>query len=180
MREIKFRKKGAYKGLTLNSGYLQIITPTILNSYRKRNITVKLLNHGSVINMANSNREFRFRAWDADNNKWACCDDWWNTIKISCHTVNGLPTVCEQDGEKRFVIEQFTGLTDRLENEIYEGDFVKGANGQVGLVYYDDRCAMFNVKDYYCASADWPGAAFTEGVFEVIGNIHATPELIGR
>lgn len=73
-------------------------------------------------------------------------------------------------------IMQYTGLSDRNGKEIYEGDVVEW-NRELFEVIWDGF--MFNAKDFYDSSSDYPTIAFSECVFEVVGNIHENPELIG-
>lgn len=78
-------------------------------------------------------------------------------------------------------VGQFTGLHDKNENEIYEGDVFKSKKNSVGnivvnpkLVYEDlrwvleskDKC--FEYLDYYEAETE----------LEIIGNRHDNPELL--
>ncbi len=79
----------------------------------------------------------------------------------------------------RFVLQQFTGLLDVNENEIYEGDIVEydGRNG-VAVVKYDGDDGSFYLHgqnlgwlDLFSDSRRWYRC-------EVVGNIHENPELV--
>lgn len=77
-------------------------------------------------------------------------------------------------------IGQFTGLLDRNGNKIFEGDIVR-YDTEIGEVFFDGKSACFNVKDFYCQSADYPTMAFHSYIVcEVIGNIYENPELLGE
>lgn len=71
-------------------------------------------------------------------------------------------------------VGQYTGLTDKNGNKIFEGDIVISPHGTMGYVeWLDEECAYFvNIGD------DWQEMNYCE--YEVIGNIHDNKELLGE
>ena len=69
---------------------------------------------------------------------------------------------------------QYTGLTDRNEKKIFEGDIVEYKD-EYGKIVYHDNEAMFVIEfDTWCTDFDH----ITGNEIEVIGNIHDNPELL--
>jgi uncharacterized phage protein (TIGR01671 family) len=78
-------------------------------------------------------------------------------------------------------VGQFTGLTDKNGNKIFEGDIIKIylyepkglANYEVGCIKYDNTKARF----VFCTK-EGNYSIDNSNAFEVIGNIHDNPELL--
>ena len=71
-------------------------------------------------------------------------------------------------------VGQFTGLTDRKGNRIFEGDIVKyDGDGIYRIGYVDGVYRLFNAKGRYSVSVH-----NNYSYLEVIGNIHDNPELL--
>lgn len=114
-------------------------------------------------------REIKFRAWDElkktmifggafmDVSQTKSVDRW----------VFGLDVFNHPDDVSELM--QYTGLKDRHGVEIYEGDILRGKDGNYSVVWSDHLMQWTTNKRLML----W---AFNEP--EVIGNIHANPELI--
>ncbi len=132
------------------------------------------------------NREFKFRVW-YDNKFWQSdylispfgkihSTSRWN-IRDECHTMS----LDSFDIKKDYIIQQFTGLKDKLGKEIYEGD----------ILYYND----LNLGEHYQEVKFIDGGFVVfKGVFEailnqrridlldykIVGNIFESPELLEK
>jgi len=94
-----------------------------------------------------TNREIKFRYWNGEemhySNEWA-----------------RFPLTAE--GE---VFLQYTGLRDKNDNPIYEGDIVR-----IGYKETENHVVKWGVQGF------WP--ALTSASIEVIGNVHQHPHLL--
>jgi len=118
------------------------------------------------------NREIKFRAWDGKE------------MHQDVMIFDGSPPdlrILEFDEtgttEKSVIsIQQFTGLKDKNDKEIYEGDIVKTVQG----VYKMQGVVKYSAPSYYVY--DNFGANVLEYYeweqLEIIGNIHKNPELL--
>lgn len=119
-------------------------------------------------------RELKFRAWDTRG-------------QIGMIEDPDLSVVLD---DKRYIVEQFTGLKDKNGREIYEGDIIRkhGAypedetDGGIGEVIYDEQWMRFVIKERKAKRWTFNGPEGVEWLpdnLEVIGNIHENKELLG-
>ena len=132
-------------------------------------------------------RELKFRAWDIKNNHYVNVHrlilDQFGAIDYADVVYNGK---LYKLYPSEVIIEQYTGLEDKNDKEIYEGDIVKTKspdmpNFNAGAIvmqqqmyliintptYNDPRHSHSETLGYYCDTE-----------CEVIGNIHENPELL--
>ena len=143
------------------------------------------------------NRKIKFRAWDKQNKTMGIV----NEIKMSPYLytqvkysmeINGKRkdewSLLDDNGHGTCVLMQYTGLLDKNDKEIYEGDVVKVTGnykpGTYTVIWDNFRVAWWlkNIKqreleyhdDYYqLLNNSWQVEDR-----EVIGNIHDNPELL--
>ena len=118
-------------------------------------------------------RPIKFRAWDKENGVMM--------TEVSLYFSNGVWS------DEKIEIMQFTGLLDKNEKEIYEGDIVEDKSSNYGLqiVVWNNRFASYGQtwpkgftgslnEDHY------PFAANNWSLVEVIGNIYENPTLLEK
>ena len=139
-------------------------------------------------------REIKFRVWDHNNKNWALFA---NAIDIA----NGSVYEIGMDWETvlhETTIQQYTGLKDKNDLEIYEGDiisfdeypniiFVVGwsvyeevgwslySNTPNAKPKYHELEQIFNNIELY---EEYSMRYFDQGVYKVLGNIFENPELL--
>jgi len=87
--------------------------------------------------------------------------------------------------QHHYPVQQYTGLKDKNDKEIYEGDFVEIIYGEnlVGEVYFQSNMGTFRVKcndenSYPLVTYNIEANKLINVVEKVIGNIYEPPELV--
>jgi|LakMenEpi03Aug12_release.lakeMendotaPanAssembly.Ray.scaffolds.fasta_scaffold13506_25 uncharacterized phage protein (TIGR01671 family) len=140
------------------------------------------------------NRIFKFRAWDNKEKKWLLGYDYPNLggFSLTGEVVlfgewgNVFDTfLFNKDGKKweDLKIMQYSGLLDKNQNPIYEGDIVNDEDNGNGIVVFQSGCFFM----YYGADVtmEFLGLKLDEfkrlqakRTVEVVGNIYENPQLI--
>ena len=148
-------------------------------------------------------REILFRGKRADNGEWVYGAyqppvEWggrkWD-VSIACVTEHGwlddIPVIPETVG-------QFTGLTDKNGEKIFEGDLLDGfeypfyrsednAHNYFGEIVWFDKAGAFGLVTHKYPTSNVRGISagncdyieeFDLGEWEIIGNIHDNPKLL--
>ena len=123
-------------------------------------------------------REIKFRAWCKDLHIMLPCEE--ITAAVNPYAQITLPDILERDC---YILMQYTGLKDKNQVEIYEGDVCHHPNDSFGRnahVYWAESQTGFwyepvgELRQFGCHF----NAKQTENI-EVIGNIYENPELLG-
>lgn len=117
-------------------------------------------------------REIKFRAWESKEKRWAAH----RIMPVLKGIIERLTLKDCLPISGRLIIEQYTGLKDRHGKEIYEGDIVRFYDRFVSKVEWKNArfCKDLNNGDGYTLLSE-----DDSGYYEVIGNIHENPELLG-
>lgn len=115
-------------------------------------------------------REIKFRAWSKNENKFV--DDFIIDRLGNEYQYNK----CEFWGDDRdVVVMQYTGLKDKNDEEIYEGDIVRRYINSRGKMYKSNF--ERNIIPVVFENFAWNIRKQTDRL-EIIGNIYENPEII--
>lgn len=105
-------------------------------------------------------REIKFRAWDGEKFQTS-----------NCHFCGS------KNYNSDYKVMQYTGLKDKNDKEIYEGDLLKITDTfhtyPMPVIWSED-CWTMEVEGTYGTLSEWNEAG------EIIGNIYENPELIKK
>lgn len=120
-------------------------------------------------------REIKFRCWDIFKQRWS-------NYKINDGTVyfmdknTGVWYGSYNKRYKDFNLMQYTGLNDKNNKEIYEGDIFHIGSKKILYVVEWIDCGL---KGRQIRNKSWIGLDYWKDDIEVIGNIYENPELLG-
>lgn len=127
-------------------------------------------------------REIKFRAWDKID-KWMDDEFYLNSkgnVFDSPSITYNTPNI-EIEQVDHLIIMQYTGLKDANGVEIFEGDILKTYQGNFQVVFAGPWIELKNKHGDYNNLDEYYGYItqyHNWEEFEVIGNIHANPELL--
>ena len=123
-------------------------------------------------------REIKFRAWHKEEKimgEVLGIDILHKEIFFSNEDVDCY----EHTDFKDIELMQYTGLKDKNNKEVYEGDIVKlRANHGIGVIKYYDEWGAFVVEYIKPRSLTVLGMNYYKEDIEILGNIYKNPELI--
>lgn len=113
---------------------------------------------------------WKFRAWDPRDKEWR--------TDFTIEPESG--TICDQygcsGGRDELIICQCTGLKDKNQKLIFEGDIVQNQGGLHGPVIWDSNEGRYGVDSKKLIGWTWGGS----DTWEVVGNLHEHPELLEK
>ena len=121
-------------------------------------------------------REFRFRAWETVSKEMfyqVRCGGMFDNMATVPTTWNGSDWIHLIGGEYTKVM-QYTGLIDKVDNEIYEGDIIKTIDGIMEIRYMKDSFQCIDCKGRNHRLLNY----IYSGYIIVIGNKYENPELL--
>lgn len=123
------------------------------------------------------NRPIKFRAWDDSHKEF--------NPTVAANLLLALHEPSEDvDPEygKRFFLSEYTGLTDKNGDDIYEGDIVRNRDGLFTIENWGDgvfRIVTNGMTWQWLHQANSNGyLQYGDGNYEVIGNVFENPELL--
>lgn len=128
-------------------------------------------------------REQKFRVWDLEKRFYLNQDDEFHFYEPDRFWQCPIPLCeCLRD-KKRYIVQQYTGLTDKNKKEIYEGDILNFTarykqTGPVEVIYYGGSYGCV-VTDDGGLKEFWNLSHIVQQYYpEIIGNIFENPELL--
>jgi uncharacterized phage protein (TIGR01671 family) len=133
-------------------------------------------------------RDIKFRIWDGAKNEWLASSNkdalpyYGFALVGEVMTVQSPPVWSLDEGN---VVEQFTGLKDINDTDIYEGDicsFTSKTGKHVGTVEWTDDLAGFGLRmiknNFLYTFSELDTMGINLDTLEVVGNIHENPEFL--
>ncbi len=120
-------------------------------------------------------REIKFRARSDDDVKWCYFTLFGDTALVDGNYHMGEGCAIDEN-----TVCQFTGLKDKNDKEIYEGDIVKldGEGSLTEVRYRDGQFEVEQVEFRNVMGDAWVSIRVEKNGLEIIGNIYENPELL--
>src|SRR5437870_5331032 len=131
-------------------------------------------------------REIKFRTWDTLEKQMLVVEQL-NLDDGEVYTEGDVNSLyfrqLPEESEPNCVLMQFTGLTDKNGNEIYEGDVLRNTKSKdVFEVHWDAEMATFegiDRRERKVGGVTYGPTLFPmSGKLEIIGNIYENPKLL--
>lgn len=120
----------------------------------------------------------KFRAWDEDSQKMN------GNVEIY---INKDKTIEVRSKDDKTIVMQSTGLKDKNDKEIYEGDIIKYKRYNYGFTYTDTvgygTVGLIKNNDKIGLISTFAGMSIENidlSSVKVVGNIYENPELLGE
>lgn len=113
-------------------------------------------------------REIKFRAWDKKQKRWTNYSITDDLLRFYDKHLGCWKTDKENN---RFILVQYTGIKDKNNKDIYEGDIVKTCYGTCKVEYKLDSYHIVSLNDNFSNLLGWQET-------EIIGNIYENEELL--
>lgn len=132
------------------------------------------------------NREILFRGKRANNGEWVYGDLRQYVNLVGCEDFYEIDTMSDTIGYGHSykvipeTVSQFTGLTDRNGNKIFDGDILDDNDGKPSYVCVFDngRFGFYSIKEYIRGDFSYYDYDFVTSICTIVGNIHDNPELL--
>jgi hypothetical protein len=120
------------------------------------------------------NRTIKFRVWNKKSKRFG---------EISLHTGFSASGFFTFEDDENVCIQQFTGLTDSQDNEIYEGDILRDKGDFLYMVFWHEAASRFELTErseapdgYLTPKFGWRDVSS----LSVVGNKFENPELLEK
>lgn len=190
-------------GLEIKKGYLGTATPTLIkdgeyicfHAWEENDeefVYYSVLENISEFEL--ERRFFKFRAWDNGKKEWLLGYNYPNlggfSLDGECVLMGEWESVCtsfmfEKNGKKRTDLKlmQYSGILDKYQKPIYEGDVVNDEDNGNGIVVFQSGCFFMNygtdvTMEFLGLKLDEFKRLQAKRTVEVVGNIYDNPQLI--
>lgn len=120
-------------------------------------------------------RELKFRIWDKREQKFEASRDMALSKNGDLYYIRSAGNELLEVDNEYYIIQQYTGLKDKNNKEIYEGDILRYINLIIGQVIF--AFGSYQVKTLENLNFGLDDICY-HCTIEIIGNIYENPELL--